>query len=182
MPWWLRIWICLQCRKLGLDPWVGMIPWRRKRPPTPIFLPEKSHRGDWQGYNPWGQKRAGHDWVSKHTHILMWFVLPFAFPQKRAEKLELLLRVGRDGPLCIPHVFSWWVWENLPTPILCLLLLLFLFLSFHTHVHTYTCTRAYIHTSAWSHVSRIKWFRLMMIYQYPAHSIYPSIYLSSLPL
>ena len=32
-----------QCRRLEFDPWVGKISWRRKRQPTPIFLPEKSH-------------------------------------------------------------------------------------------------------------------------------------------
>ena len=30
-PWWLRWWrICLQCKRLSLDPWVGKIPWRRE--------------------------------------------------------------------------------------------------------------------------------------------------------
>ena len=33
-----------QCRKLGFDPWVRNIPWRRKWQPTPVFLPGKSHR------------------------------------------------------------------------------------------------------------------------------------------
>ena len=32
-----------QCRRLGLDPWVGKIPWRRKWQPTPILLPGESH-------------------------------------------------------------------------------------------------------------------------------------------
>ena len=37
-----------QCRRLGLDPWVGKIPWRRKWQPTPVFLPGKSMvRGAW---------------------------------------------------------------------------------------------------------------------------------------
>ena len=31
-----------QCRKCEFNPWVGTIPWRR-RYPTPIFLPGKSH-------------------------------------------------------------------------------------------------------------------------------------------
>ena len=31
--------IRLQFRSLGFDPWVGKIPWRRKRLPTPVFLP-----------------------------------------------------------------------------------------------------------------------------------------------
>ena len=35
--------ICLQCRRLGFDPWVGKIPWRREWQPTPVFLPGKSH-------------------------------------------------------------------------------------------------------------------------------------------
>ena len=30
-----------QCRKHWFSPWVGKIPWRRKRQPTPIFLPGK---------------------------------------------------------------------------------------------------------------------------------------------
>jgi len=32
-----------QCRKLGFNPWVGKIPWRRKWLTTPVFLPGKSH-------------------------------------------------------------------------------------------------------------------------------------------
>ena len=44
---------------LGFDPWVGKIPWRRKRQPTPVFLPGKSH-GPWSlvGYSPWGRKES----------------------------------------------------------------------------------------------------------------------------
>ena len=35
--------IPLRSRRLGLHPWVGKIPWRRKWQPTPVFLPGKSH-------------------------------------------------------------------------------------------------------------------------------------------
>ena len=35
---------CLQCRRPGFDSLVGKIPWRRKRQPTPVFFPGKSHR------------------------------------------------------------------------------------------------------------------------------------------
>ena len=35
----------------GFDPWVGKLPWRRKRLPTPIFLPgEFQGRGSLGGY------------------------------------------------------------------------------------------------------------------------------------
>ena len=44
IPWWLSskqaAW---QCRRLGLSPWVGKIPWRRKWQHTPVFLPGESH-------------------------------------------------------------------------------------------------------------------------------------------
>ena len=67
--WWLRWWrILLQCRRPGFDPWVGKIPWRRVRQPTPVFLP---------GASPWikepgrlqsmGLQRVGHSWATKRT-------------------------------------------------------------------------------------------------------------------
>ena len=39
LPRWLS-WerICLQCRRPRFDSWVGKIPWRRDRVPTPVFL------------------------------------------------------------------------------------------------------------------------------------------------
>ena len=33
----------LQCTRRGFEPWVRKIPWRRKRLPTPVFLPGKAH-------------------------------------------------------------------------------------------------------------------------------------------
>ena len=35
--------IHLQCGEPGFYPWVGKIPWRRERQPTPVFLPGESH-------------------------------------------------------------------------------------------------------------------------------------------
>ena len=32
----------LQCMRAGFNPWVGKIPWRRERLPTPVFWP-----GEW---------------------------------------------------------------------------------------------------------------------------------------
>ena len=34
---------CLQYRRPGFDPWVGKIPWRRERLPTPVFWPGEFH-------------------------------------------------------------------------------------------------------------------------------------------
>ena len=33
----------LQCRRPGFNPWVGKIPWRRERLPTPVFWPGEFH-------------------------------------------------------------------------------------------------------------------------------------------
>ena len=42
----------LQCRRPAFDPWVGKIPWRRERLPTPVFWP-----GELRGmYSPRGHK------------------------------------------------------------------------------------------------------------------------------
>ena len=46
--------IRLQCRRPWFDPWVGKIPWRRERLPTPIFW-----SGEFHGlYRPWGHKES----------------------------------------------------------------------------------------------------------------------------
>ena len=50
---------CLQCGRLGFNPWVGKIPWRRKGHPTPVLLPGKFH--GWRslaGYSPLGRKES----------------------------------------------------------------------------------------------------------------------------
>ena len=47
----------LQCERPGFDPWVGKIPWRRERLPTPVFWPREFHGL----YSPWGS-RVRHNW------------------------------------------------------------------------------------------------------------------------
>ena len=55
LPWWLSWWgIHLQCGRPGFDPWVGKIPWRRERLPTPVFWPGEFHRL----HSSWGHKES----------------------------------------------------------------------------------------------------------------------------
>ena len=55
LPLWFSWWrIHLQCGIPGFDPWVGKIPWRRERLPTPSFWP----RGFHGLYRPWGGKQT----------------------------------------------------------------------------------------------------------------------------
>ena len=64
LPWWFS-WeiICLQCRRPGLDPWVGNIPWRRAWRCSPVFLP---------GESQWTEEPGGlgHDWVTTHKLLI----------------------------------------------------------------------------------------------------------------
>ena len=45
------------------DPWVRKIPWRRKWPPTPVFLPGKPHG---QRSLVWGRKEKD---TAEHTQV-----------------------------------------------------------------------------------------------------------------
>ena len=55
-------------RRLGFDPWVGKIPWRRKWQPTPVFLPGKSYeQGSLADYSPWGPVDLDTT-KQRHTH------------------------------------------------------------------------------------------------------------------
>ena len=74
-PWWLRWYsVCLQCGKLGFNPWVGKISWRRKWHPTPVFLPGKSHgQRSLVGYSPWGCKEL--DTTERlHFHLFPFYL------------------------------------------------------------------------------------------------------------
>ena len=48
-----------QCRRLGSNPWVRKIPWRREWQPTPVILPGEVHgQRSLVGYSPWGHKES----------------------------------------------------------------------------------------------------------------------------
>ena len=54
------------CQQYRFDPWVKKITWRRKWPPTPVFLPGEptwtEEPGWWQSMR---SQRVRHDWVTK---------------------------------------------------------------------------------------------------------------------
>ena len=49
------------------NPWVGKIPWRRERLPTPVFSPGELHGL----YSMWSQ-RVGHDWATFTSLHISW--------------------------------------------------------------------------------------------------------------
>ena len=61
--------ICLQCRRLRFNPWVGKIPWKKKWQPTSVFLSGKSHgQGSVTDCKLWGHKESDvTQWLSTYT-------------------------------------------------------------------------------------------------------------------
>ena len=86
LSWWLSgERICLQRRRPRFDPWVGVIPWKRKCQPTPVFLPEKSYgKRSLAGYSPRGHKELDMtEWLSMrtaNTHTYSVYLWAWLFP------------------------------------------------------------------------------------------------------
>ena len=61
---------CRRCKRCGFDPWVGKIRWRRKRQPSPVFLPGESHgQGSLVSYSPWGH--SSRTWLSNYHPLTL---------------------------------------------------------------------------------------------------------------
>ena len=55
---------CRRRRRPGFDSWVGKIPWRKERQPTPVCWPGEFHgQRSLAGYSPW-DRRVGQDWAN----------------------------------------------------------------------------------------------------------------------
>ena len=60
-----------RCRRLGFDPWVRKIAWRRKWQPTPVFLPGESHgQGAWWTTVHGVAKNQTQLSMHAHTHLV----------------------------------------------------------------------------------------------------------------
>ena len=66
----------LQCRRLGFNPCIGKILWRRKWQPTPIFLPGESHgQRSLVGLSPWRHKELDMTkWLSHSCTDMSWTI------------------------------------------------------------------------------------------------------------
>ena len=85
LPWWLSWWgILLQCGRSGFNPWVGKIPWRWERLPTPVFCPENS-----MDYTVHAEKAT-----ATHSSTLAW-TIPWTEEPGRLQSMGSQ-RVGRN--------------------------------------------------------------------------------------
>ena len=65
-------WLCgkesaYQCRRLGFNPWIRKIPWRKKWQPIPVFLPRTPRTVELGRLQSRGSQRVGHDLARTHT-------------------------------------------------------------------------------------------------------------------
>ena len=62
---------CRICKRCRFNSWVQNVLWRRKRQPTPVFLPGNSHgQKSLAGYiQPMELQRVWHDWAHTHSHF-----------------------------------------------------------------------------------------------------------------
>ena len=63
-----------ETQRRGFNPYVRKIPWRRKRQPTPVFLPGESHgQRSMVGYSPWGRRvgQEWHNWACTHAFSIL---------------------------------------------------------------------------------------------------------------
>ena len=68
----------------GFDPWVRMIPWRRKWQPRPVFLPGKVHgQRSMANYSPLGLQPLDVTQQLNHHHTIYHFLLTFILQLKR---------------------------------------------------------------------------------------------------
>ena len=65
-------WLCgkesaYQCRRLGFNPWIRKIPWRKKWQPIPVFLPRAPRTVELGRLQSRGSQRVRHDLARTHT-------------------------------------------------------------------------------------------------------------------
>ena len=74
--WASQVALCRNHKRLGFNPWVGKIPWRRAWQSAPVFLPGESHgQVSLAGYSSWGCKESDMTEVTylhAHTHTHIW--------------------------------------------------------------------------------------------------------------
>ena len=87
---------CRRHRRLGFNPWVRKIPWRRAWQSTPVFLPGESHgQREPGGLQAMGSQRVGHKWsdlACMHTSGQRWGP-DFGFAEKFPQRLKAVIQV-----------------------------------------------------------------------------------------
>ena len=156
-----------QWRRLGFNPWVGKIPWRRKLQPTPVFLPGKLHgQKSLVDYSPWDHKESNMtEWLSMrarthtHTHIRCKYSIYSHFQARNVTSLNVELEEMHKV-----NLRSYMIWFPHTT---CFLFCLEDITNIHTDGSTqmhikasWICCPWYIYINSLNYLINVKWFKL----------------------
>ena len=94
-------------QKLGLDPWVGKILWRRELQPTLVFLPEEFHRQrSLLDYSPWGHKESDLTEQLTHTQSKLRYFIFFTQSTVQPEDDQRSFAICIYSIAVIPNTFD----------------------------------------------------------------------------
>ena len=92
---------CRRHSRLGFDPRVGKVPWRKAWQPPPVFLARELPWTEEPGGLPsMGLQRVRHNWETKHSSSIIFLpksfvsvtiMIPFIKPRFHGESLQLFL-------------------------------------------------------------------------------------------
>ena len=106
---------CKRCWRLGFDPWVGKIPWRKKWQSIQVFLPGKFHGlRNLVGYSPQSSKKSD---ISEHTHTRysQYIYGGSGLVAKLCPTLVTPWTIAHQAPLSMEFPRQKY-WRNLPFP------------------------------------------------------------------
>ena len=86
----------MQFRIPRFDPWVGKIPWKRERLPTPVFLPGEFHgERSLVGYSPQGRKELD---MTEQLTLFIFKKIKLTSSKLTAEQSLTILRKVHQNP------------------------------------------------------------------------------------
>ena len=111
------------CNARDSLPWVGKIPWRRERQPTPVFLPGEFHgESSLTEYSPQGHKESERTEAAEHSHthtcislsnmhlrffhLSLWLSTSFLFSAEQYS--ALIYWVLSEYTIVIIYPFTYW--------------------------------------------------------------------------
>ena len=107
---------CLQCGRHGFYPRIRKNLWRRKRQPTPVLLPGKSHgRRSMVCYSPWGsqsQTRLSNFTSLQKAYLLLSSVFLLPFKSKSPVLAHLLILKTNQIFRCFWEIWLFGNWIN----------------------------------------------------------------------
>ena len=112
---------CRRHRRLGFNPWVRKIPWRRAWQPTPVFLPGESQgQREPGGLQAMGSQRVGHNWSDLACMLTSGqrqgpdFCFAEKFPQRLKAVIQVKCLLGGERVQC-KWIDKRWAQRESPT-------------------------------------------------------------------